>query len=406
MAIDFTSLSAALHKVIRPAVEAQFYNKAPMWQLVGGWSAERQAAERANVNVSRFENDKMYIPVRTSYHSGYAAVGLSQKYNYGEPKLNETYTTIKTLVGSFTIPKQILNVTNAGAIVKPLKFYSDTMARDLAMQANRQIYYDGSAVVATAASAGSSTTTLDLNPSVNGNIDYARYLPPGTRIKIGASGSPVTVTAKTGKYQVIISSPQSWAANDPVYLLTGDDNVMQELDGFKSMISDTGSYQNLSPATDYSWASPVDSTPETINPTNIMRKIHELYFEANKVGKVDWIVMNAKAFTVYGLSEVDKIRYSPKDVLSGGWKGLDYMQGNATVLLDYDCPDDTILGLSSEDLVFGEYQKLEFEKGTDGVLLKITQKLDYEVTISWMGNIGTVARAAHFALRNKTFSTS
>jgi hypothetical protein len=82
------------------------------------------------------------------------------------------------------------------------------------------------------------------------------------------------------------------------------------------------------------------------------------------------------------------------------------MGGNAKILLDYDCPDDKIIMLSSEDLIFGEYQPLEFEKGTDGNLLKIAQQLDYEVTASWMGNIGTTARGAHSLLENKTFSKS
>ena len=90
MAIDFTSFNAALNKVIRPAIEAQMYARAPMWQLLGGWSAEKPAPTRANVLVDRFENNKMYVPLRLSYHSGYAAVGISEKYNYGQPKISES----------------------------------------------------------------------------------------------------------------------------------------------------------------------------------------------------------------------------------------------------------------------------------------------------------------------------
>ncbi len=92
-----------------------------------------------------------------------------------------------------------------------------------------------------------------------------------------------------------------------------------------------------------------------------------------------------------------------KEVLYGGWAGLSYMGGVAQVLLDYDCPDDRIYFLSTEDLIYGEYQPLEFERGTDGTLLKLAGKLDYEVTASWMGNIGTDARGAQGMLANKTF---
>lgn len=402
--VDFTVLSAVLNKVILPAVTSQMYQKAPMWQLIGGWSAEKQSAERANVHVTKFDVDKAYIPVRASYHSNIVGIGVGEKYNYGDAKLKETYQSIKTLVGSFLIPKQMLNVTDKGAIVKPLVFSTQNLANDLAMDANRQVYGNGSGVVATTAASGSSSTTVNLAPSVNGDIDYARYLPPGTYIKIGSSAI-TTVADQTGENQITISDARTWSNGDSIVKVTGSNTTSSELSGLKSLVASSGSYQNLDASSAYIWKSYVDSTAETITPSNIENKMHTAYFKANKIGKVDWIVMNAKAFQTYGNALASQKRFTePKEVLSGGWIGLDYMGGNAKVLLDYDCPDDRIYFLSSEDLVFAQFQPLEWEKGTDGTLLKIAQELDYEVTASWMGNIGTVARAAHSALANKTFN--
>lgn len=401
--IDFNALSSVLTKVIRPAVEAQMYERAPMWQLLGGWSAEKQAAVRANVDVIKFENNKFYVPIRTSYHSGYAAVPVSGTYNYGKPTMNETSQEIRTLVGSFTIPKQVLKIGDSGAVVKPLTFYSKTLAYDLAMQANRQVYGDGSGVVATTATSGTSSTTVDLAPSTNGDIDYARYLPVGARIKIGTN-AVTTVAAQTGKNEITIADAQSWSAGANIYLVDGDGNAVVELDGLAKMVDDTATYQGLAPSSAYAWASPVDETAETITKANIQDKMAAQLFRANSVGKVNWIVMNATAFRTYGNSLTDKVRFSPKEVLTGGWVGLAFDGGNATILLDYDCPDDEIYGLTVDDIVFGQLYPLEFEKGTDGTLLKMNQKLDYEVTASWAGNIATTARAAHFALRNKTFN--
>jgi hypothetical protein len=181
--INFTALNAALKKVILPSVQAQMYEKAPAWQIFGGWNAEKQEAMRANVNVNRFENNKMYVPIRTSYHSGIVSIGLGEKYRYGSPKLNETYSEIRTIVGSFIIPKAVMNIKDAGAIVKPLVFYSKTLSADLAMDANRQIY----GKVPLTASAGSSSTTLYLEPSTNGDMDFARYFPVGVFLLIGSN---------------------------------------------------------------------------------------------------------------------------------------------------------------------------------------------------------------------------
>jgi hypothetical protein len=405
MAINFTALNAALNKIILPSINAQMYERAPAWQLFGGWNAEEQVAERANVNVDRFENNKMYIPIRSSYHSGVVSVGVSEKYRYGNPTINETYSEIRTIVGSFTIPKQVLNVTDAGAIVKPLTFYSQSLSYDLAMDANRQVYGTNAGVVATTASAGSSSTTVALTASTNGDIDYSRYLPEGTYIIIG-SNDPVAVASVTGDNTITIASAQSWDAGANIVKATGSDTASSELDGLEAMVAASGSYQNLNSSSVNSWKSYVNSTSETVTESNISSKLHTAFFKAHKIGKVDWLLMNATAFRIYGESLEDRIRATQKEVLSGGWIGVDYMGGNAKVLLDYDNPDDRIYLLSSEDLVFGQFQPLEFEKGTDGNLLKIAQKLDYEVTASWMGNIGTTARGAHALLSNKTFSNA
>ena len=114
--------------------------------------------------------------------------------------------------------------------------------------------------------------------------------------------------------------------------------------------------------------------------------------------------MNRHAFQCYGESLTAQVRFSAKEVLTGGWMGLDFMAGQAQLLLDYDCTDDRVYFLSPDDLVFGEFQPLEWEKGTDGTLFKIAQQLDYEVTASWMGNVGTTARSAFAYLANKTFT--
>lgn len=314
--IDFTVLSATLNKDIRPAVVRQMYEKAPMWQLFGGWSAEESVAKRANIGVSRFENNLMYMPIRSSYHSGIVSIQPGEKYQYGSPTLNETYNTISTLVGSFQIQKAVLNTTNKGAIVKPLLFASETLANDLAMDANRQCYGGVGAVgvIATTASSGSTATTVALTPSLNGDVDFSRYFPPGTNISIaGATGGTPTATqavvvAQTGDNTITITPGLSWSASAAITKMTGSNTNSSELAGLYGMIQASGSYQNLDSATANSWKSTVNATAETLQSTTIQNELHQAYFKANKVGKVDWIVMNASLFQVYGRSLTPQVR--------------------------------------------------------------------------------------------------
>jgi hypothetical protein len=407
MGIDFTAFNAALEKVIMPTIKPEVYSRAPMWQIFGGWAADVKdsngnfgVALRANVGVEKFENDKIYIPIRTSYHSGIVGIALSEKYQYGQPTIQTTYASLKTpLVGSFTIPKQLVNTTNRGAVVKPLMFYSDSLSRDLASDANRQIYGDATAAIASTQSAGSGTQTVLLTPSTNGDIDYSRYFPVGTHIRIASAtggndgaATDTTVTAVTGDNSITVADSMSFSASANIYKTTGSHTVSTELDGLKLMVNSSGSYQALDAATENTWKSHVDAVNGSLDHTAIEARMHKSFFKANQHGKVDWIVMNSSLYQTYGNSQTGQKRADVKEVLSGEWIGLDYMGGNAKVLLDYDCPDDRIYFLSTEDLVFAQMQDLEFEKGTDGNLLKIAQQLDYEVTASWMGNVGTIAR--------------
>jgi hypothetical protein len=243
------------------------------------------------------------------------------------------------------------------------------------------------------------TTALVLAASVNGDIDFARYLPVGTNIKVG-SNTPVTVVAVVGTNAVTISAPLSWSGGDNVVKLTGSLTTASELAGLGGMLSATSTYMGITVASEPTWKiGYVDIAGSTTDLT--LTDLDKAFMGANRVGNVDWLVMNATLFRAYGALLQGQIRFAPTDVLFGGWKGLEYMGGNAKVLLDYDCPDDKIPFLSSRALIFGQYQPFEFEKGTDGMLLREAGKLNYEVVASWMGNLGTNKRAAHALLGNR-----
>jgi len=398
--IDFTVLSAVLEKVIMPAVKDQMYQKAPSWQIFGGWSAAKQQALRANVGVDKFENNTMYIPIRSGSHSGIVNIAVGEKYQYGTPKFDETYQTITTIVGSFLIPKAVLNVTDKGAVVKPLMNNSKSLSNDLAMRANMELYTKGDGVIATVASAGTSTT-VPLTPTTNGDVNLSRYFPVGAALLIDTDA--VTVVSASGN-SIVVTPQITFAQGDKIYYETGSATAGLSLAGLPAMIAASGSYQNLNASATPSWASYANSSSETLYTDTIQAEMFSAYLNAETTGHVDWVIANLHAFQCYGMSLVDQVRFTPKEVLTGGWVGLDFMGGLAKVLMERDCNDDSIYFLTSDELVFGEYQPLEWEKGTDGVLFKIAQQIDYEVTASWMGNVGTTIRSAHSVLSGKTFT--
>ena len=400
--VSLSDFSVALKKIIRPAVETQIYARAPMFQLWGGWKAEEGVATRANVEVLRFDNNSFYIPIMTSYHSGVVAIAESELLVSGKPQLNTGVQAIATETGDFEISKQLLNVKDAGAIAKSLTFYSQSLADHMAMDLNRQSYGDGSGAIDTTAT-GSAGTDLLLTASTNGDIDYARYLPVGTYVQVGTN-TPTHVTAVVGTNELTLADSQAgYAPGTIVYKVTGSLTHASEIQGLKALVATSGTYEGLSTAQEPTWkAALVDATVRALDSTYGLADMNKAFMAANRTGNVDWLVMNASMFRSYGQLVQPQLRFAPTDVLFGGWKGLDFMGGNAKVLLDYDCPDDTIYFLSSKYMIFGEFQKLEFEKGTDGYLLREAGKLNYEVVASWMGNYATSKRSAFAALTHRT----
>jgi len=393
--IVLSAVSDVLEKVIHPSIERNVYEKSALMQLFFGFSPEKQESVRKNTMGVRFENDKIYFTVLTDLNPSAMGYAEDETLRSGKSTTAQGVLSIATAAASTTISKQALNIKNKGAIVSIVQFESTNLINSIAMDLNRQLYSDGSGVVATTATSGSSTTTVPLAASVNGDIDYAEYFPIGTYIKVGTS-SVVKVVGKAVN-SLTVDAAISFSANDAVKKITGSGTPATEIAGLDAIVG-TSTYAGINPSTYPVWQAYVDSTSGALT----LADMHKAYYKANKLGNVDYIFMNQTLFQKYGSLLEGKIQFFAKDVLYGGWKGLTYMGGLATVVLDYQCPDDRVYFLSSKNLVGMEYQPFEFEKGTDGNLLKQAGKLSYEITASWMGNVGTFVRKAHAVLKNRT----
>ena len=66
----------------------------------------------------------------------------------------------------------------------------------------------------------------------------------------------------------------------------------------------------------------------------------DIYMSALEYGNPDVWFMGPNGYSRYGkiLTSLKKTA-NLKEILSGGWKGLDFMGGNVGVMLDFDCPE-------------------------------------------------------------------
>jgi hypothetical protein len=175
--------------------------------------------------------------------------------------------------------------------------------------------------------------------------------------------------------------------------LDGSNAAAVEFTGLKAIVG-TGAYAGI---THPVWNSYVDSTAKAF----VEADLDKAFMKATKTGKPALIIMNATEFTKYASGLTAQQRFGAADTLYAGWKTVEYMGGNAQVVLDFDCPDDTIYILTPDDLYYSQLKALSWLPGEKGVLRGIPQTLNYEAIASYMGAIWALKRNSHSKLTNR-----
>jgi hypothetical protein len=359
---------------------------------------------RVNPPQVSFKNDKIYVTIENG-RPNTDGIDPGEKFTYGDIDTDQGYLTFVTPVGAFIIPKSVIKMKDSGAIVNALNFKNKSTTNALAMSLNRQCYGDGTATLGYVAASGSSKT-VTMKPKAtaaslyNGDIPLAvRRISVGMKVKIGAN-TITTVDAITGDNSFTVVDTQTLVADTAIVKYNASDAVSAELTGLATMIDDSAVYLTINPATDAAWKSYVEDNSGSAK-TYADGDWDTPYLKAGVVGDPRYVLCNMTEFKKYGQALTEQKRYAAKEMLSGGWKGLEFMGGNAGVIMDPDCPDDKVYFLTPEELFRAELYPLEFEPGSLANGQRLVQQLDYEVVMDTACNIGTGVRAAHAVLENR-----
>jgi len=387
--IDLSVVSDILKKAIAPAVYDQFTSQALLYQIA-----------RKNFGISQWVNDKFYFPVRVKRFGGVIALPDGKDLQHGDPEFTQGYATVKMITGSFEINKKVLSIKNAGAVVPILTRLSQDLTKDLIVDVNRQLFGTGDAVIGKVSGATTDSTQVTIIPQGGeaGDIKMEDILTPGQYITNGAGDGAVQVTAVDGNV-VTLASAQSYSDGAEIKKLTSDGTPADELDGLGKLFAN-GAYLGIDPSTYPVWKAYVDEPGS--DTTLALIDMHKAFTAANKLGDVKYIFVNRTLFNKYGSLLEENVRFTPKSVLGGGWVGLDYMGGQAKIVLDYYCPDKSVIMISPKYMTIGELQPLQFEPGTNGILLRESGKMDYEVVATALFNLATFVRGAHAILKKRT----
>lgn len=378
---NFSAISFTLEKDILPTIPYQQYQRSLLYRIFGGYepSNDQQDFYYENTTIgegaqgTRMVNNTLSYPIITGQTGGAGAMDSSLTAGYGTvPGLQGVLNLTNQQVG-FTIGENVL--LSPGVVKDTLAMSIQQGANASAMDAERQLFGDGTGLISTAAATHASpTTTLLLTASTNNDLDYAQFIAPNTVIKIGTN-QPVTVVAYTAKNTVTISQAQTWTQGDAVLKATYNGNTGTfEYIGLGGIIG-TGAYGSL---TDPSWVSPVTTFNASYAGAGGNAALTSLFVSVNEIGRSSTIIMNKTLFTSYGNSLTSLQQFHYDDPLYAGWPVLDFMAGNAKVVLDYYAPDSNIYVLSPSSLWMAVLSPLHWLTGTEGVLNRIPGTANYE----------------------------
>lgn len=383
-------IDAILEKVIRPGVQDQLSRKATLYKLFDN------GVETGKVTSFDMVNKTFNVPIRTGRNGGVMGYAAGSQLNHGKPALKQATVTAKLIAASMEMDRFVLAVKDAGiaAAGGVMAQYGQMLSFDLTKGMNRMLHGTSDGKIGTANATGTSTTTFVFAASTNGTIDYALRTPVGAYIKIG-SNSAVQVTAYNSKNNITIASALSWSSGDAVKLCDANGNVSDELEGLQVLIG-TGA---LGGVTDPTYVSQVDSSTTTLTEDALT----SIFLQAKEFGDPNVLLANRYLYNKYGklLTGIKRTANST-ETLNGGWSGLEFMGGDAVVVLDYDAKDSCIFGIDTTSITRGVLQDVEWEDDGKGKMIRRPDYLERQAVLVTLQNVGALNRPANFVMNALT----
>ncbi len=315
----------------------------------------------------------------------------------GKAKRQRMSAAMKYTFGSLELTDQAMEAAKRAdkkAVVAILADEISSLTSTMEKSINRQWFGDGTGELTKANGAGSAVTALV--------VDSTEYLAEGMYISIGG-GPDIEIASINSETSVTLATADTWSDNDSVLAENAD-----EMMGLKGIIDDgdnVATFQGLARASNPFLNAYCDDTAEALSEADMITAYNKARKYAAKSDKIVCF-MGQTLFEKYGSLLTSMKRTADlKEVLSGGWKGLDFMGGQCPVILDFDVPATYCFFANLSVLRRVEMAKpfswLEGEKG--GILTRsASNRTIWEATMKYYGQLITVFPKAASRLSGKT----
>lgn len=393
---SMTAFDAILKEVYGPKIENQLQNEVVtvkrlertsqgVVETVGGKYVDFPIKVGRNSGIgNRKENEAL----PTAGSQGYAEVHVPLTYCYGVVRLTG----------------QLIELAdkNAQAFASAMDSEMDGIKDDVAKDYSRQVYGDGTGLMASVTADGVNTVTVD-------NIQYlevGQQIDIRTRTTGAVVAADRAITAINESTLVVTYDGADVAATATEGIYRKDNFVSgqsRELSGFNTIFSATTALHGLDPAVQARWKAVVSANGGVNRPLSEGLMITVCDAVRTKGGKTSAIFTNLGVRRAYFNLLTQQRRYTDTKSFAGGFQGLPFNYGTEIpVVEDVDARPNKMFFADESKMKI--YRNKEWHWGdTDGTVLKWVSGFD-----AWTGflkqysELGTTMRCAQGLLSDIT----
>ena len=340
---------------------------------------------------ARNESEALPIP-RTQ---GYADARVSLKYLYGSLQL--TGPTFELADKNFQAFASVLDAEVNGV--------KEGLRKDVA----RQTYGAPTGKLATTTSAGTTTTLVMLDAN-------AQYLEVGMFLDVFTSADAVRVAdvevtniSSDGTTTTVTFTPAAGLATASGDYATRDNSGGKEMNGFDSVIQNTGTLYNINSSTVPVWKSVVNSnggTPRAISEGLMIKLVDDIRKVGGGVPTVAFCGLGVRR--AYFNLLVQQRRITNTQEFAGGFKGLAFVTGAGEIPIveDVDCQPNRMLFVNEKEIKLynaGDWSFMNRDGSNWNRIVTAAGSFDaYSATMYRYCELGTHRRNAHGRLADLT----
>lgn len=347
------------------------------------------------------------FPIRVSRNTG---IGNRQENEAlpaaGNQGYSEVHVPLKYAYGRGRITGQVMTLAekNVQAFASAMDEEMEGLKRDLLKDSNRQVYGDGTGLLATVTADGANTVT----------VDNVQYLEVGMRIDIRNISTGALLTATGGQNITAINPTTKVVTYDGSDVTATTSHgifregnfagaVSRELTGLAKIVAATGALHGVDPATQAKWAAVVKSNSGTQRALSEGLMIETVDAVRTNGGMTSVILTGLGVRRAYFNLLTQQRRYTDTKEFAGGFTGLAFNYGKEIpVVEDVDAPFNKMYMLDESKLKVFRNKEWHFVD-EDGNILKWVIDYDaFEFLMRQYWELGTSQRNAHALLSDIT----